>query len=225
LIKQFIGSRGPYYLRFAKLNLFHKSAIIKDPIGCFLCEYLYLQFRIKPVIIIKHPISFIASLKRVNFWPTLTKISNTPDLIEDYFPNESHIFSQEWPDRISAACAFWRVVYKVLLTQANRYSDWQIITHEELSQRPITVFKDLYDNLNLPWSPSVEQKISKQTQSRDSTEAKKGVVQDFNRDSSNIFNARLKSTPVEERRLIFDIVKDVALDIYSEESFALQDEF
>lgn len=221
LIKRLIGSRGPYYLRFAKLNMFHKAAIIKDPIGCFLCEYLYLQFGVKPVIVVKHPISFIASLKRVNFWPNLAKISNSSDLVKDFFPDEESFFTKEWSDPISAASAFWRVVYKVLLTQASRYPDWTIITHEELSQKPVEIFRELYNDLHLPWSQSIESKILKQTQGSRSTDAQKGVVQDFKRNSSNIFNVRLRSIPIEERQMIFDIVHDVALNVYDEETFAL----
>lgn len=221
MIKQILGSRGPFYLRLAKVNPFHQAAIIKDPIGALLCEYLYLKFQIKPVIVIKHPASFVASLKRVNFKPSPTKLKDQPYLIEDYFKDEANFLTRDWSDSTQAAAAFWRVIYKVLLTQASQYPDWQVITHEKLSQEPIPVFKQLYHTLNLPWSESIQTKIIQQTQGNYSAEAQNGRVQDFRRNSADIFKLRRDSLSLEERRTIFEIVKDVALQVYSEESFAL----
>ena len=106
IIKQLIGSRGPFYLRLAKLNPFHNSAIIKDPIANLLAEYLYLNFKVKPVIIIKHPASFIASLKRVNFWPNPSKIRDQNALIEDYFPTEPDFIRQDWKDPVLSSSSF-----------------------------------------------------------------------------------------------------------------------
>ncbi len=52
-------------------------------------------------------------------------------------------------------------------------------------------------------------------------EVKNNLVQDFKRDSAGIFELRKNSLTIEERRKIFDIVKDVALDFYPEESFSI----
>lgn len=219
--KQLIGSRGPFYLRLAKLNPFHKAAIIKDPIANLLSEYLYINFKVKPVIIIKHPTSFIASLKRVNFWPNPKKLNDQIYLIEDYFAKEKDFICQDWSNPVLAAAAFWRIIYKVLLTQADKYPDWQVITHEQLSQEPVSTFKKLYDVLNLPWSKSIEKKIIRQTQGNSSAEAKQGTVQDFKRNSADIFQLRRDSLSLDERKAIFDIVQDVALKVYTRESFAI----
>ena len=221
LTKQLIGSRGPFYLRLAKSNPWHNAAVIKDPIGNLLSEYLHTHFGVKPVIIVKHPVSFIASLKRVNWWPHLGEINDQLHLIEDYFSDELEWISQDFSDPIKAASAYWRAVHKVLFKQVSQYPNWQLITHEELSQYPVETFQYLYKELNLPWSHRIQSKIVKQTQGNKSVNARKGVVQDFKRNSANIFKIRRDSLPIEERRVIFEIVKDVALQLYPIESFAV----
>ena len=221
LIKYVIGSRGKFYLRIARLNPFHQTAIIKDPIGSLLCEYLYVHFGVKPVIIVKHPASFVASIKRVNFKLSPAQLSDQPYLIQDYFTNEADFLTRDWSDPVLAAAALWRVIYKVLLEQSKQYPDWKVITHEQLSQEPIQIFKQLYEDLSLPWSKSVERKICQQTQGNNSAEARKGRVQDFKRNSADIFIMRRDSLSLEERKEIFEIVKDVALQVYTEDSFAL----
>ena len=220
-LKRIVGSRGPFNLRIAKLNPFHQAAIIKDPIGNLLSEYLHTNFGVKPVIVIKHPLSFIPSIKKVNWYPNPHEIGDQPHVIEDYFKDEPDFFSKQWSDPLLAAAAHWRVAYKVMLAQANKYPDWQVITHEELSQNPISTFSNLYEKLELPWSEQIERKIIKLTQTNTSTQARKGRVQDFYRNSADIFKARRNSLTKEERRAIFEVVEDIALQIYPEESFAL----
>ncbi len=220
-IKRLAGSRGPFYLRLAKLNPFHKAAVIKDPTGSLLSEYLHLHFGVKPVIAIKHPTSFIASLKRVNWWPHPGKMKDQPHLIEDYFADEPDFLHKKWSTPILRSAAYWRALNKVFLTQTSKYPDWQVITHEQLSQNPVANFKTLYEALDLPWSASVKDKIIKQTQNNSSAEAKKGLVQDFQRNSKDIFEMRRNSLSLEERKAIFEVVEDVALQIYTKESFAI----
>ena len=221
LVKRCFGSRGPFYLRIAKLNPFHTSALIKDPIGNLLTEYLYLQFGVKPVILIKHPLSQIASYKRVNLWPRMSQLGQQSALVNDYFSDECELFSQQWSDPIAEAAAFWRAVYKVLLTQANQYQDWLTVTHEQLCQAPISEFQNLYQKLNLKWSAQVEHKIHGMTQGNASAEASQGKFHDFNRNSADIFAIRRDSLSIQDRRRIFDIVEDVALQIYPRDSFAI----
>lgn len=219
-VKQWVGSRGPFYLRLAKLNPWHTAALIKDPIGMFLTEYLYVQFGVKPVILIKHPLSQIASYRRVKLWPRLDHIGQQNALIEDYFADEPAFFTPP-PDPLLEAAAFWRAVYKVLLSQVNRYPDWLLITHESLCEQPIPAFQSLYQQLDLPWSERVARHIQKKTAGNGSAEAGKGKFHDFNRNSADIFKIRRDSLSLAERQQIFDIVEDVALQVYSRESFAI----
>ena len=225
LIKALVGSRGEFYLRLAKPNPFHRAAVIKDPIGNLLTEYLYHNFQVKPVIIVKHPLSFIASLKRVKWWIQTSWITeNQPHLVEDYFSDELDFIDREYDTLVEGSAAYWRATYKVLLEQASKYPDWQVITIEELSNDPLNVFQKLYSHLDLPWSDSVERKIIKLTRnSNNSTDAKGGKVQDFNRNSKDIFAMRRNSLSENERQAIFNIVRDVALKVYPESSFALNE--
>jgi len=220
-IKSVFGSRGPVYLRLAKFNPFHQAVIIKDPIGKMVTEFLYREFDTTPVIIIRHPVSLAASLNRLGWWPEMQEFAVQPNLVEDYFEYESDFLTREWPNRMLESMAHWRATYKVLLQQADKYLDWQVITHEKLCEQPVAVVRQLYQNLDLPWADSYADKLRQLTSGSNSAEARKGRVQDFHRDSSNIFELRRDSIPKEQRRKIFEIVKDVALQIYDRESFAI----
>jgi len=221
VFKSVLGSRGPFYLRLAKSNLFHQAAVIKDPVALFLAEYLHTHFQVKPVILVKHPVSFIASLKRKNWWDNIPKFANQDSLVEDFFADEPDYLEQKWSNPIEITAAYWRAVHKVFFTQSKNYPDWHIVKHEDLSQDPVAVFNDLYQKLNLPWSDSIERQIIEMTGAKGSNKVTSGKVHSLRRNSSEIFQASIESLSIEERQAIFDIVQDVALPIYSRESFAI----
>jgi hypothetical protein len=221
IVKHIAGSRGPFYLRLAKLNPFHRAAVIKDPIGKLVTGFLYREFNTTPVIIVRHPVSLAASLERLGWWPEVREFAVQDDLVEDFFADEPDFLFRSWPNRMLESMAHWRATYKVLLQQAEEHSDWQVITHEALSEQPIAVLQTLYGNLGLPWSPAIARRLRTLTSASNSATARPGRVQDFKRDSARIFRLRRDAVPVEQRRQIFEIVKDVALDLYSRESFAL----
>ncbi len=221
LIKHIVGSRGPFYLRMAKLNPFHKAAVIKDPTGCLMAEYLYHTFGVKPVIVVRHPVSLAASLKRLDWWPRTMMLGHQKALVEDYFTDEVDLLTRKWPDRLQSMAVHWRAIYKVLLTQASRHPDWQVVKIEDVSASPIERFRELYDALGLNWSRYIESRIRSHTSKNGRAEARDGRVQDLQRDSAKIFELRRQSLSVEERRAIFDVVKDVALQVYPVDSFGL----
>jgi hypothetical protein len=221
LLKTLIGSRGPFNLGIAKVNPFHKTAIIKDPTAPLLAEYLYKTFQVKPLILVKHPTSFIASVKRLGWNPNISKLNDQPALLEDFFSDDLDALTQIEKDPIISAALFWRVNYKALFSQSAKYSDWQVLTHENLSESPLKSFKEIYDSFGLPWSRRIENKVIKMTGGKNSAEARAGIVQDFNRNSAEIFKLRRDSLSPDERRKIFNIVGDIALKIYSYDSFLI----
>jgi galactonate dehydratase len=167
------------------------------------------------------PVSLAASLKRVNWTPKLAPLLDQPHLVEDYFSGEGDFLRHEWDSPVEAAAAHWRVIYKVLISLAAKYPDWHVITHERLSDEPVTGFRTLYQKLGLPWSARIERRIMRLTSPHNSPEARAGRVQDFRRNSSEIFELRKNALSCEERRSIFNIVQDEALGIYSRESFGI----
>jgi hypothetical protein len=220
-IKRVVGSRGPFHLRLAKLNPFRRTALIKDPMGGLATDFLYREFGVKPVIIVRHPVSLAASLNRLGWFPETYDFTLQPDLVADYLTEDTEYLKRTWPNRLLESMAHWRLLHRVLLTQAEQHQNWIVITHEELSAQPLTVFRRLYRELDLPWSASIERKIRSLTQGNGKATAKNGRVQDFKRDSARIFEARRDAIPVETRRAIYDITADVARPLYSYESFGL----
>ena len=222
LAKGLVGSRGPFYLRLAKTNPFHTAAVIKDPTASMMAYYLHQRFDFQPVVVIRHPVSLIASFRRLDWWPTAEKLLEQPALVHDCLADahdRPSTAAPSLPEHVADACHHWCLVNQVLLDWADTY-DWHVVRHETLCASPLETFHRLYDDLGLPWSERVQLKIQELTTASSAT-ADNNNVQDFQRDSEGIFETRLRSVSPSHRRAIFERTRDVALRVYSEASFAL----
>ena len=220
-IKQLVGSRGPFFLRMAKLNMLHRHCVVKDPTSPLIARHLHTAYGFTPVIIVRHPASLVASFERVSWWPQTQKLLEQEPFVRDYICSDDRAhYEARGQSPLADACFHWLFTYRTLLSWAGALG-WPVVTHEELCSQPVAVFRRLYNTLNLPWSCLVERKIRRRTQASNSPEAKQGRVQDFSRDSAQIFEMRRDSLTTEQRRIIFDITSDVALQLYSRASFNL----
>jgi len=184
-------------------------------------DFLYREFGVKPVIIVRHPVSLAASLRRLSWYPQVYDFALQPDVIRDYLSDRTHLIERAWDNRLLESMAHWHLLYKVLLDQADAHGNWIVVTHEELSARPVEVFSRIYQDCCLPWSEGVRDKILSLTKNDGKTQADDGRVQDFVRDSAAIFETRRDSVPREVRQEIYEITADVALQLYDRDTFAL----
>jgi hypothetical protein len=222
LRKRVVGSRGVPYLWLAKLNPFHRCAVIKDPDGCLLTEYLYARYNVRPVICIRHPTAFVASYVHMRMPWDLPALADQPALIDDHFHGDAGMFDVDPEDRVAGAATLWYALNRVLLNQCARHPDWIVVVHEELCQDPLATFRNLYQRLELPWGRRVEGVIRRRTSAHNRTDARSR--QDHYRDSAALFEWRRSMLSREDRRRVFEITRDAALRIYSEESFDLDRE-
>lgn len=221
VVKTLVGSRLAWSMRVSKLNPFVRSTVIKDPMGCLLAEYLAEHFDVKPVIIIRHPIGVVASTIRLNWQLNLDAIREQKELVEDYFSTEREFLSVNRTEPVEQAAALWRVLNKVLLNQASRHPSWFVIKHEALSANPLEYFRILYKGLDLPWSQRIEKKVIKLTRQKNAIESPDRKVHSFKRNSTEIFRHSLQMLSREQREKVYEITKDVALQLYPRDSFGL----
>ncbi len=226
LAKSAVGSRGPYYLRLARLNPLSRYAVVKDPVGCLLTGWLTREFGFRSVVLLRHPIAFVASTRRLgwNLREHLDALIAQPDLLDDWFgPELQELLGRRWSTHAERGAVLWRALNAVLLRQAAEQDDIMVLRHEDLSARPVPAFRSLYERLDLPWSPRVERRVRRLTEAGNRVEAGKGRVQDFVRDSAGLLDLRLGQVEADERTRIWELTRDVAEPHYPQETFMVED--
>jgi hypothetical protein len=201
---------------FSYHRLRHSRPLMKDPIAFFSAEWLAERFGMSVVVIVRHPAAFVSSLSRVGWWYDVRQFLEQPLLMRDVLgPFEEEIRAHaghEQEDMVAHASLLWKVIYATALRYRDRHPDWLFVRHEDLSRRPTTSFRDLYERLGLPFTPEVETKIESYSGLENPAEAEAGHVHQLRRDSrANIWNwiERLSPAEIEQVRRATAEVADV----------------
>lgn len=211
-IKALVGSRGPFYYRLARLNPGGRHAVVKDPIGCLLTEFLSRRFSMAPVVLIRHPAAFVSSYKRLGWTPQLRALREQSGLVSRHLGHTGLL--EETGNPLVDAARLWAALHTVIGDQIDRNPDWIVVRHEDINREPVDTFERLYERLGLPWSPRVERRIVGMTRGSNRSEARAARVQDFRRDSESLLGLRLAGLSVEEHAAVVETVGPVALRWY-----------
>ncbi len=213
-VKWIVGGRGVHYFRLARLNPFRQYALMKDPFACLLADHLSRAHGVKSLVLIRHPVAFVASVRRLN-WDVskgLNALAAQQNLVREHFRGEEHLLKPAVRE-VETAARLWRALNKVLLRQAAENPSLKVMTHEELSASPVDRFKQLYDWAGFPWRDVYRRKILRMTSGGNRVEAKT-KAQDFNRNSAGLLAHRLGQVAEDDNHAIWEITKDVASALY-----------
>jgi hypothetical protein len=202
--------------------------LMKDPLAFFSAEWLAERFAMDVVVIVRHPAAFVSSLSRVGWWYDVRQWLEQPLLMRDLlgpFEEEIHAHvGHEQDDVIAHAALLWKVIYATAQRYREEHPDWIFVHHEDLSRRPTSSFRDLYDRLGLSFTPDVKAKIEAYSGVENPAEAEDGRVHQLRRDSrANIWNwaERLSPAEVEQVRRVTD---EVAAAFYTEDDWMPPDD-
>lgn len=121
------------------------------------------KFDLDVIVLIRHPAAFAGSLKIKNWKFPFEHFLQQPLLMKDFlYPFEEEIKAHvaEERDIIDQAALLWQIIHQMILGYQNRQKDWFFVRHEDISRDPIKEFKNIFDYLNLEFSPDIQNKIA-----------------------------------------------------------------
>jgi sulfotransferase family protein len=188
--------------------------IIKDPTACFSSDWLYENYRMEVLVIVRHPAAFAASLKRMNWTFSFQHLLQQERLMNDHlFPFRSEMEAGP-KDVVEQAALLWKMIYHVLTGFAAKHPDWIIVTHESLSLNPVQGFKQLFERFGLEWSESTRREIEEYSSARNPTDPAPGVAHVLRRNSAENVGRWRTSLSRSEIQHIFDVCHPIARKFY-----------
>jgi hypothetical protein len=221
--KPIVGSRGPFHYRLARYNPWHRVALVKDPIGCLLTEYLVRSYGFSALILVRHPIAVAEDFGRLRRDANagLASLRSQPAFLADYLTHEDkQLIEHEYSDHRVAAAVLWRVLCRALTQQASDIAT-PMVRLEDISARPVEEFRRLYERFDLPWSFLVKRRILAVTSGRIPAPRANGRAKAFSEDAATVTAATIERMPKASRRQVFDLCGEVAERWYDESSFEL----
>ncbi|WP_234571673.1 sulfotransferase [Rhodohalobacter sp. 614A] len=203
------------FSKFSWYRLNEKRPLMKDPISIFSAEWLHETFNMDMIILIRHPAAFVGSIKKVEWRSGMGNYLKQPLLMRDYlkpFEPELKRQAEEKQDYIEEAVLLWNMIHSVILKYQATHDDWFFIRHEDLSKDPIEKFEEIYNYVNLDYTPKIRQKIKEfSTENESASKLKRNS-------ESNVWSWKRRLTPEEIKR-VREGTKEIASHFYSEEDW------
>jgi len=137
--------------------------IVKDPIAIFSADWLYENFPMDVVVIIRHPAAYVWSvLKDSSHMHSFQRIFfEQPDLLKltKPFQDDIYLASDESLPLYHRAAIFWKITHHIIKQYQQQYTEWIFIRYEQIASQPIEQFQGLTRRLSLEWTSTMNDYI------------------------------------------------------------------
>lgn len=152
-------------------KMMHKRPLMKDPIAIFSAEWLYYTFGMNVIILARHPAAFVGSIKKIGWRTGMNNFLGQPLLMEEHlksFEHEIKEHAENEKDFVDEGILLWNMIHSVILKYQKKHKDWLFVRHEDLSKNPLQEFGEIYDFLDLEYTDTIREKISRFTTEEES---------------------------------------------------------
>jgi hypothetical protein len=136
--------------------------LMKDPIALFSAEWLALTFGMRVVVMIRHPLGFVGSIKRLNWQFKFRGWLAQPALLRDWlhpFEDDMRRCAAEDVDVVEQGILMWNAMHHVIAAYRGRHPGWAFVRHEDLAAGPVESFRSLYGRMGLRWGPGTARAV------------------------------------------------------------------
>lgn len=187
--KKLFGSKD--YLRYLASTRLPGSRrlIIKDPLASLASEWLHQIFGFDVLILLRHPVGFVASTNRLEWDLDPSILSAQTPLMDEYLKDILSPYNTSAMQPWQRSALLWRCIYSVLDEYANRNPDMRMIRLEDISASPEEKFREIYNSMDLQFTEKSLNAIRNSTGSNNPVKAPEGKVHLLRRNSSKLANA------------------------------------
>lgn len=183
-----------------------QRVLLKDPFAVFSTPWFAKHLKCKVVITVRHPAAFASSLKRLNWLFDFRDLLDQPLLMRDHLePYREEMGSIQAQDVIGQAALLWKLIYHSVHATRASNPGFILVRHEDLSRDPLSGYRDLYQWLDLEFTPRVEKTILSSSSSENPAELSRKKVHGFKLDSRanvDIWKKRLSNDEISRIRNI-----------------------
>lgn len=149
-----LARAAKYALSFAHGRLTGRRALLDDPYALLATPWLVDRMGVRAVVLVRDPAALVGSWRRLGWSMDTAELLDQPLLMRDSLGpfREELDGSRGADDPVAAAAAVWNATTSAVLSFAEHRPAIAVRRYEDLSQRPMEGFAELYRHLGLPWT-------------------------------------------------------------------------
>lgn len=163
------------------------SPLLKDPFALFATEWLADRFGVRPVIMIRKPVAFVSSIRKLNWGFDYERNWLAQDLlIRDHLAHHADSFRgyRGEVDLVGEGIVMWNVIYDFVARLRERRPEFVFVTYEDLAASPLAGYEDMYARLGLQWDAMVRDRIAGYSDAQNPKDVSPRRRRDIKRNSS-----------------------------------------
>jgi hypothetical protein len=220
---RFGSPRDPFRLArrwgsFLLGKLQNRRLLIKDPFAVFSLDWFSNRLGCKSVIVVRHPVAVVASLKSLDFNFDFSNLLQQPALIEGplaTFRSEIEAATAAPDDLVGHGSLLWRIIYETVAPTIAS-GDALLLRHEDFSVDVLRNCQSLYRALGLRLTQQAREAILASSRPGNPAEASRRDPFATSLDSrANLANWRRRLSDAEAKRII-QITEPVSARLYPE---------
>jgi hypothetical protein len=140
-----------------------RRPLVKEPHAVFSAEWFARRLRSDVVVTVRHPAAVVSSWKRLDWSFDFANLLGQPALVRDLlgpFRSDMERALEPSHDLVDRVALLWHVVYRTVAGYRERFPDFHIVRHEDLSREPMDRYRALYEALGLPLTREAENAIT-----------------------------------------------------------------
>jgi hypothetical protein len=138
-----------------------RRALLDDPFALFSAGWFAERLGCRVVVLIRDPVSFVASWQRLGWTVYFHELLEQPLLVRDHPSVENLRPLVGSQDRVAKAAALWGVARAVAEALADRHPAIRLVGYEYLAADPVTRYRDLYAWCGLTWTSAAGRQIER----------------------------------------------------------------
>lgn len=220
--RMFFKSRAQLLFIKAKYDPRVERVLLKDPLACLASQFLYRQYSMDVVVLVRHPLCFAESLKRLGWKFNFENFLSQQKLMDDYleeFRQEMIYLNNKQSSVIEEACLIWNCIYTVLSAFIEKNPEFTVFTHEKIALHPLESFRKMYSRLKLNYSPAIEKTIISHTKADNSIKARDNRPHQLKRNSSEFIHKWRDALTADEISYIKRRTGKLAARFYDQDFF------
>jgi hypothetical protein len=159
VLKFLIGGRAINSYRLCRMNPFLRTIIWKDPLACFLSDYISKVHDIDVLVTIRNPWATAASFKRMQWEFDVHDIAGRLQVVGQDFTHKLSWLSADLNSCMINGTILWHMITSVLLDWSRDNSRIRFINLDNLVHNPLRVYEAIYHAVRLEWNTDVSRKI------------------------------------------------------------------
>jgi hypothetical protein len=220
---RFGSPRDPYriahrWASFVLGRLQGRRLLIKDPFAVFSIDWFVRQLNCGVVVIVRHPVAVVSSLKSLRFSFEFSNLLQQPTLMEGplkQFQAPIEAAASDPHDLVGHGSLLWRLIYEPFAVATGSTTPI-VVRHEDLSTDVLRHCASLYQTLGLAFTSQAQEAILASSRAGNPTELSRRHPYKTKLDSrANLGNWRRRLEPAEVNRIV-EITEPAVSRLYPE---------